>query len=179
VLGLTSWLAGFEDLQRWTLLLIVSAVVIPISLAAEYHAVSPDENQRPFISWVETVMAYLAALVLFTRIYDLGVRALLSGTAIVFISALLMFRLLWETVEQPRLNVVYSLAVGLVVGLTSWGLNYLALTTLSGGMALLVVFYFVSGLLRNELRHQLGWAVFLEHIGVAAIMLVLVWQFAG
>ena len=179
VVGLTGWLAVFEDIGYWTLGLMASALIIPLSLAAEYAAVDPDQRDRAFVGWAETLLVYLAALILFTRIYDLGARALLSGTAILLIVALLVTRLLWYTTERPSLAARDGLAVGLVIGLVSWGLNYLPLSTAAGGLIMLVLFYALAGLIQHYLTGDLDRRLIMEYVGVAALGLLLIWLLAG
>jgi hypothetical protein len=178
VVGLTGWLAAFEDISFWTLGLMAGAIIVPLSLAAEYAAVDPDQRDSALVGWVETLLVYLAALILFTRIYDLGARALLSGTAVLLVAALLVTRLLWYTTRRPLLATGYGIFVGLIVGLVSWGLNYLPLSPAAGGLILLVLFYALSGLVQHYLTGRLDRRVIIEYVGVAAVGLLLIWFLA-
>jgi hypothetical protein len=178
VVGLTGWLAAFEDIGFWTLGLMASAIIVPLSLAAEYAAVDPEQRGSAFVGWAETLLVYLAALILFTRVYDLGVRALLSGTAVLFVTTLLVTRLLWYSTKRPSLAAGYGLAVGLIIGLVSWALNYLPLSTVAGGLILLVLFYALVGLIQHYLTANLDRRNILEYVGVTAVSLLLIWILA-
>jgi hypothetical protein len=178
VVGMTAWLAAFEDIGLWTLGLMASAIIVPLSLAAEYAAVDPDQRGSAYAGWAETLLVYLAALILFTRIYDLGARALLSGTAVLIVAALLVTRLLWYTTSRPVLAAGYGLFVGLIVGLISWGLNYMPLSTAAAGLLLLVLFYALSGLVQQYLTGRLDRRVIIEYVGGAAAGLLLIWLLA-
>jgi len=175
VAGLALWLAVFENIGSWTFGLIASAIIIPLSLSAEYATVDPEQRGLAFVGWLETVLVYLTALLLYTRIYDVGDRALLSGPAVVFITALLVTRLLWYSTERPLLAAGYGLVVGLVLGLVAWMLNYLPLSTATGGLVLLVLFYALAGLIQNYLAGNLDRRVILEYVGVVALGLLLIW----
>ena len=179
VVGLTGWLAVFEDIGLWTLGLMAGAIIIPLSLAAEYAAVDPAQREKDFVGWAETLLVFLAALILFTRIYDLGVRALLSSTAILLVSALLVTRLLWYTTTRPILAAGYGLAVGLVIGLIAWVLNYLPLSTAAGGLILLLLFYALAGLIQHYLTDRLDRRVIVEYAGVTALGMLLIWLLAA
>lgn len=175
VLGLSAWLAGLEDLARWTYFIIASALVIPIALAAEYAAIDPEQRSRPYVAWTETALAFLAALIIYNRVYDLGIRALLGGPTIMAVSALLSMRLLWYAAGSPMIAARYSLATGLLIGLVSWPLNYVPLSTFSGGMVLLVLFYGATGLSKQHLLGEINWRIIAEYFGVAVIVLLLTW----
>ncbi len=178
VLGLAGWLAGLEDLTRWTYFIIASALVIPIALAAEYAAIDPAQRDQPIVIWTETALAFLSALIIYNRVYDLGIRALLGGPAIAAVSALLSMRLLWYTTASPLIVARYSLATGLLIGLVYWPLKYAQLSTFSGGMVLLVLFYGASGLSKHHLLGEINWRIIAEYFGVALIVLLLTWLLA-
>ncbi len=175
VAGLALWLAIFENIGSWTLGLIASAIIIPLSLATEYAAVDPEKRGRAIVGWLETVLVYLTALLLYTRIYDVGARALLSGPAVLLITTMLVTRLLWYSTERPLLAVGYGLFIGLVLGLVTWLLNYSALSTATGGLVLLVLFYALAGLIQSSLAGILDRRVVFEYVGVVVLGLLLIW----
>jgi hypothetical protein len=138
------------------------------------------------------VMAHLTAFLLFSVIYGLKVRPLISAPAVGILSGLLLFELLsrdaaWHRamglpVEPQRTTVGWlALGGGMVAGELAWGLNYwAALSTLVGGAFLLVAFYVMHGLASNYLDRSLSRRVILEYgaVGAIAVLVVLASAFA-
>lgn len=168
------WLAGIEDLGTWAVAIVAAAVVIPLALVAEYSAVDPEQRGEALAGWGEMAVIYLTAVLLYSRIYDLQARALLSGTAVVVVTILLVTRLFWYAADTPKTAALYGLAVGMMTGLFAWTLNYLPLSTASGGLLLLLFFYVLTGLIQQFLSGRFGRRVVLEYGGVGLLGLVLI-----
>jgi hypothetical protein len=169
VLGLAGWLAAAGEVGLWILGLLISAVLIPLALAAEYASVDPDQRRRPAVQWGETVLIYIVALMLFALIYDQRARALLSGTAVLAVTTLLVVRVFWFSVDRPATAWLYALTVGILTGLATWAINYWPITTRQGGLLLFLLFYVIVGLIQQYLHGRFGRRVVLEYGGVAAI----------
>jgi hypothetical protein len=139
------------------------------------------------------VMAHLTAFLLFSVIYGLKVRSLISAPTVGVVSALLLFDLLsrdaaWHRamglpVEPQRTTVGWlALAGGLVAGELAWGLNYwAALSTLVGGAFLLVVFYVLHGVASSYLDRSLTRRLIVEYgaVGAIAVLVVLASAFVS
>ncbi len=178
ILGLAAWLADIQELSLWVFVLLMSAILIPLALVAEYASIDPNQRQLPLVIWGETILISLVALILFTRIYDLRVRALLSGTAIFFITSLLAARAFWFNRNDKSSNFLYGITAGVLTGLMAWVINYWPVTTFQGGSFLFLFFYVVVGLIQQQLRGQFSRRVVLEYtlfagLGLFFIMLVL------
>ena len=158
----------------WTAGIVVSAILTPLALAAEYASVDPADRQRPAALWGERALIYLVAFLLFSRIYDLHVRALLGSTTIFAISALLAARYLWFETDRARDASLYGATVGLLLSLLSWALNYWSLSAMQGGLLLLVTFYGLVGLIQNSLNGRFSRQVVLEYIIVLFAGLLIV-----
>ncbi|MGD8858139.1 MAG: hypothetical protein PVG33_17515, partial [Chloroflexota bacterium] len=151
VLGLAGWLLAFEDVGVWTAGVLACAILIPPALAVEYANVDPDSRARPVVRWGERALIYVVAFLLFSRIYDLRVRALLSSPAVFSLSALLAARYLWFEAGSARLAMLYGATAGLLLGLLNWAVNYWRLSAMQGGLLLLLVFYVLVGLIQGNL----------------------------
>ena len=163
VLGLAGWLLAFDDVGVWTAGIVVSAILTPLALAAEYASVDPVDRERPAALWGERALIYLVAFLLFSRIYDLRVRALLGSTTMFAVSALLAARYLWFEAARARDASLYGVTVGLLLGLLSWAVNYWSLSALQGGLLLLLVFYGLVGLIQHSLNGRFSRQVVLEY----------------
>lgn len=174
VTALASWLVTITDLGIWTAGILVSSVLVPLALAAEYVSVDPDQRGRRIILWSQTVLIHLLAFIIYALIFDLRVRSLLSSTAVLVVTTLLAARLYWPIVENPRDAFIYGVTPGILLGLLNWVLSYWRLTTLQGGLVLLTVFYIVIGLIQQYLYGRFDRRVIFEYSGVAAFLLLLI-----
>jgi hypothetical protein len=173
-LALASWLIRVDNLGLWTAGIILSAILFPVALAAEYLSISPTANKRIILQWGQRLLVYLAALILFTRIFDWRARTILSGTVVLFIAAILAARLYWMILVDRGNTILYGLAAGILLGQLTWVLNYWPLSSLQGGVILLITFYLIVGLTEQFLTGRLNWRVTVEHVSLALIGLLLV-----
>jgi hypothetical protein len=173
VVGASGLLLRVEGFGVWTIGLLFCAVAIPLGMAVEYYAVDPHQRQQPVRSWGETVLIHLAALMLYALILGLRVRTLLSGPAVVLVTTLLIYRLLYFTATSPRIAMYYALATGAVAGLLTWALNYSPWGDNQGALLLLLFFYVSNGLLQHHLSDRLGRRVVIEYLLVAGIGIII------
>jgi intracellular septation protein A len=176
VTALATWLVSVTDTGLWTAGLLVSSVLIPLALAAEYTAVNPEQGRRTVLQWGQTVLIHLLAFIIFARIYDINARSLLSGTAVLLITTLLAARLFWPVVEDSAEAFLYGATAGVLLGLMTWVLNYWRLTSLQGGLLLLALFYVVVGLIQQYLYGRFSRQVVIEFggVGVLALLVILI-----
>ncbi len=167
VLSLAAWAITLEDMGQWLVLMGAAAILIPSSLALEYAVVDPERRRSALLSWVQMFLIYGTALLIFSRIFDMRVRALISGPAIVITSSLLSGRLFWIRAEKPLTAQTYGLAVGIIMGLLMWVLSYWPLATLTGATLIFLFFYLMVGMLQQYLYGQFDRQVVLEYLGLA------------
>lgn len=173
VLGLAGWLMAFDGVGAWTAGVIVGAVLVPVALAAEYANVDPADRERPIVRWGERALIFLVAFLLFSRIYDLRARALLSGTAVFVVGALLAARYLWFDAGRVREALLYGATIGLLLGLFTWAVNYWSLSAMQGGLLLLLLFYTLIGLIQQSLAGLFSRQVVVEY-GIVLLVGVLI-----
>jgi hypothetical protein len=173
-LGLAAWLLAFENVGVWTAGVLVCAILIPLALAVEYANVDPENRGRPLVLWAERALIYVVAFLLFSRVYDLHVRALLSSPAVFAVSCLLAARYFWFEIGSVRQAFLYGSTLGLLIGLFSWAANYWSLSAMQGGLLLLVLFYVLIGLTQQTLAGRFGRRVVLEYGIVLLVGLLLV-----
>ena len=99
---LATWLVSVSDIGLWTAGILASMVLVPLALAVEYAAVDHEHDQSTLLQWGQTVLIHLLAFIVFSRIYDVRARSLLSGTAVLIITTLLAARLYWPIVGDTR-----------------------------------------------------------------------------
>lgn len=174
VLGLAAWLLAFQDVGVWTAGVLACAILVPPALAVEYANADPDNRARPAVRWGERALLYLVAFLLFSRIYDLRLRALLSSSAVFGLSAVLAARYLWFDAGRLRPAFLYGGTVGLLLALFNWAANYWRLSAMQGGLLLLLGFYALVGLIQGRLAGRFGRGLLLEYGIVLVVGLLIV-----
>lgn len=174
VLGIGAWLNEIEEVAPWAVALFLGGIVVALTLAGEYRLIDPGRHIDSRLMWAQLVLIHLVAFMLFSRIYDLRARSILSATAVLLATTLLAARLFWPAMERPSLAFIYATVPGALLGQLTWVLNYLPLTALQGGLILLVAFYAVAGLLQQFLAGRFDRRTVLEYVGVAAAALLVV-----
>jgi hypothetical protein len=171
-LALAAWLTQIDNTNLWAGALLGGSILVVLALAAEYAAVNPRERSGTLLHWCQVALIYLVALILFSLIYDMGARSLISGTAIVVVAFLLTVRLLWPVVQEIGETAVYGAVVALLLGQLTWVLNYWPLSGLRGGLLLLLLFYTLTGLIMQSLSGRISRQVVLEYAAVATLALI-------
>jgi hypothetical protein len=179
MIGVASWLDRIGSVNAWRAVWLAGAVLLPLALVTEYNAVEPAQRHAPLWQWSQTALIHLAAVILFTLIYDARSRSLLSGTAVLTVAVLLAARLFWAVGSAPADAFRYGGVVGLVLGQVTWLLNYGRLSGLQGGLLLLLLFYVLTGLIQQFLEGQFedgpnGRRILLEYGGVAVVALLFI-----
>lgn len=171
-------------------ILVLAAASLLLVFWAQAHGMGTHDRYFGFAQTALNVCAHITAFLLFSAIYGLKVRALVSATAVGLVAALLVYEMLqrdaaWHRamalpVEGRRSTLLLLSAVaGVLCAELTWGLNYwAALTTLVGGACLLLAFYVTYGLISSYVDHRLTRGTFLEYGGVGLLGLVVVFASA-
>jgi len=188
--GFTAWivpgLSGFlvpfvlplaPDLRYWLGGLGVTAVLIGSVILLEYYTFDPDVPSYAMARQALNLLTYGVALAAFVLIYRSRARSLVTATATATVSALMVLSLL-QVVSQPmRRMALYAALAGLVMGQSTWALNYWRIQALTGGVLLLLFFYVVVGVAQQHLHGSLTRRVLVEYLAVAALGMWLLLRF--
>jgi hypothetical protein len=90
------------------------------------------------------------------------------------VSALLAVELFREK-GKPGVVALYAAITGLIIGETKWALFYWATGGVTGGVFLLLLFYFVTGVTQHYLSGELKRGMVLEFTGVVLVGFALVY----
>ena len=154
--------------------LLVQGALVTVALFALYATVDAG---APGFRWgrlVLNVLAYASALALFLLVYQTRTRSLLSGSMVALTATLLAVELLRSTTERRELVLSHALVVGLVLGESTWALNYWSLPGLTGGLLLLLIFYLIVSLVQHGLQNHLTRRVLIEFAIFAVFALILI-----
>lgn len=116
-----------------------------------------------------SLLTYLAAFGLFTLIYQIKERSLISATTTAFVAAVLSLVLLRGAGALRQRTLLYAVLIGVCLGEVTWALNYWVVRELVGGAVLLLVYYVIVGLIEIVLRAQLSRRLLAEYLGVGIV----------
>jgi hypothetical protein len=154
--------------------LFLVGVSISLTVSAEYTAVSPDDPGYPLARLALNVLAYLLAFTFFAIIYHTRSRSLVTATLTLLAAALLALDLLSVAEVQFGRVLLFAGIVGLVVGESTWALNYWQISAWAGGLFLLLVFYIVVNVAHQHLLERLSVSTLVEFAVVAIVVLVII-----
>jgi hypothetical protein len=162
-----------EPLDWLASLGFLSALLATV-VAAEYGTVATEGRSHRIARLILNIAVYAAAFALYASVYALRVRALVSGPILLVVTFLLAVELLRGSREQLGLTIVYAMIVALLIGEMAIPLNWLSLTSLAGGAALVILFYAVGGISQQHLAGRLTPGIALEFVAVATVGLAFV-----
>jgi hypothetical protein len=142
--------------------LAISGAILTAVILAEYLTVDPREQSFPAARIALNLATYIAAFSLFTAIYASKERSLYTATAVTVVSILLAIELYRSADATPSRTWLYAVVTGLMIGEVTWGLNYWPVDGLAGGVVLLLLFYFLSGLVQHYLLGRLTRGLLVE-----------------
>lgn len=178
-LALSLLLTRIPTWPMWIVTLIIGVTMIATLVFAEYVSLSPSARGYAIARLALTGVSYAIAFALFTLIYSARERSIISATLTTLIAAGLALDLMAPHIIGLRTAAVFAGVIGLMVGQTTWALNYWNISNWSAGVLLLTVFYVLIGLAQQHFQDRLSRAVLIEFVVVALVALVVVWQLAG
>jgi len=158
----------------WAGGLLLAMLLIGLTVAAEFAALSPRHPAATRARLGLNVLAYLLALLFFYLIYRTRARSLVTATEITLVAFLIALDLLGVAETRATRVVLYAGIVGLLVGEATWALNYWRLDNWTTSLLLLLFFYLATGITQQYLLDRLKPAVLLEFGLVTAAVLTLV-----
>ena len=182
--ALTISLPRSPDLLNWLIGLAIGGSGLAWLILMNYQVVAADagSTQRAAVTarLGLRLVTYPLAVILFTAIYRTRLRSLVTATAVSLVATLLAFSILYHG-EQVRRSLgrvlLYAGVIGLVLGETTWALNYWRANALTVGVLLMVLFYVLTGIVREYTRTGIRWQVVAEFLAVAALGIWIVVRF--
>jgi hypothetical protein len=177
--GLLTWAVGLalvlwrpDDLVLARGLPLIGALLVGLAVFAQdreiavaVDAAEPGALPRQLLS----LLTYLAAFGLFTLIYQIKERSLISATTTAVVAALLSLVLLRGAGAARQRTMLYAAFIGLAMGEVTWALNYWVVRELVGGAVLLLIYYVVVGLIEIVLRGELTRRLLSEYLAVGIV----------
>jgi len=167
-------LAQAPTLSVWVAGLAMAAAGVGLAISAEYAAVSPDDPGYPAARLALNVLAYLLAFTLFAIVYHTRTRSLVTATLTLLTATLLAVDLLSVADVPLRRVLLFATTVGLIVGESTWALNYWQISAWVGGLFLLLIYYVAVNAAHQYLLERLSGSILVEFAVVAVIVLTII-----
>ena len=175
LIGLSAYLlARISTWPMWIGGLTLVGIAISLVISTEYTAVSPDVPGYPTARLALNVLAYLLVFTLFAIIYHTRTRSLVTATLTLLTATLLALDLLSVADVPLRRVILFAGIVGLIVGESTWALNYWQVSAWVGGLFLLLIFYITVNAAHQHLLEHLSGPILVEFIIVAIIVLTII-----
>jgi hypothetical protein len=165
------------DLRYWLGGLGLTAVLIGGVILLEYYIADPDAPDHAVASLALSLLTYGVAMAAFVLIYQSRVRSLVTTPATAVVGGLMALSLLQSVGQPMRRTALYAGLAGLVMGQSTWALNYWRIHALTGGVLLLLFFYVVVGVAQQHLQGSLTRRVLVEFLVVVAVGVWLLLRF--
>lgn len=156
--------------------LALTGFALSLTIIGQYRTIERDDAHYGIIRMGLNLIAYIVALVLYITIFDIKVQGLLSAAGVLLVSGLLALDLL--RVGDVKRTWIYALVAGLAMGEMAWALSYWEVSSLAGGMSLLLLFYIITGLSQRGLSGRLTRRVLIEFALVAILGFMLIYRYA-
>jgi intracellular septation protein A len=168
-LALTLFLPQSPSILIWLAGLILGGTAIAWLILIHYRMLDPDIEISAPVRVARSVVAYLLILVFFTSIYRTRVRSLVTATSIAAVAFAVSLSLLGEEGKSLGKAMLYSAVIGLVLGETTWALNYWRANVMTVGVLLMLAFYVFVGIVREHIKGTLDRKVLAEFLIVSIL----------
>lgn len=173
------WWAG--GLLATGLMLWLTIVIEFRHVALEATESPPPETAPLARSWQrlwQQLLGYGLVLAFGLLIYETRSRAAVSATGVMVVSLMVASTLLRQPPARITKTWLYAGIIGLSLGQITWVLNYWQISTLSAGLFLFLIFYFLLGLAQQQLLGQFStkllWEFgFIALLGLAVIFFII------
>jgi hypothetical protein len=153
--------------------IVGAGTLLALVVLGEYLTIDLQDPAYGFARLGLNLAVYLAALGLFQSIYSFKLRSIWSASLIGIVAGLLALELLRASESDVRRTWLYAATVGLALGEAIWAMNYWNVTSFIGGVALLLIFYLITGFAQQYLFGKLSWRTILEFAIVALLVVLL------
>jgi hypothetical protein len=177
--GLIVWAAGLaivfwqpDDILLARGLPLLGALLVGAAVFAQDREIAraddaPEAGALP--RQLLSLLTYLAALGLFTLIYQIKERSVIAAIATALVAGLLSLALLRGAGASRQRTILYAVLIGMALGEVTWALSYWVVKELVGGAVLLLLYYVLVGLIEIVLRAELSRRLLAEYIGVGIV----------
>jgi hypothetical protein len=177
--ALLVWAAGLaivfwqpDDILLARGLPLVGALLVGLAVFAQDREIArtsdtaePGALPRQLLS----LLTYLAALGLFTLIYQIKERSVIAALSTALVAGLLSVALLRGSGAPRQRTLLFAILIGAALGEVTWALSYWVVKELVGGAVLLLLYYVLVGLIEIVLRAELNRRLLAEYIGVGIV----------
>lgn len=153
---------------------ILSVVPFWLILRAEYETVHLESPQFQSARLILNGATYVIAFLFFATIYDFDLSLLTASFAAGIVSVLLAIEVLREEAMDTTRTILYSLAIGVLIGEAAWSTHFLPLDSSAAAVFLLLAFYMLTGLMHNYLGNRLNHQTASEFTAVAGVGIAII-----
>lgn len=172
------YLSRLPDRLNWLIGMIVGGGLLAWLILMNYRVL--DSPERGIAHRGLELSAYPLALVLFAAIYRTRLRSLVTATAVTLVAFLLALSILLDREQSGKplgRTFLYAGVIGLMLGQTTWALNYWQANAPTVGVLLMVLFYVLTGIVREYTRALLTRQIVTEFLIVAILGIWIVVRF--
>ena len=144
-----------------------SGLLFGVVVVAEVASVRLDDALHTAARFIAAAATYLVGFALFSLAYAFDLGLVPALIAVAAMSVLLAVELLRDGAIDPLETLVFAAITGLVVAQARWVFQYLPIDSYLGGLSLLLVFYFVTGLVHAYMTRHLSASVAVQYAFVA------------
>jgi hypothetical protein len=173
---------------NWLIGLIVGGGVLAWLILMNYRVLDASGSVSAEPRSIRTalrLLAYPLSLILFAAIYRTRLRSLVTATAVAGVAFLLALSTLLEPERaegttngaHPRRMILYAGVIGLMLGETTWALNYWQASAPTVGVMLMLLFYVLTGIVREYSKGTASRQTVAEFLVVAALGIWIVMRF--
>ena len=153
---------------------IATGLVFGAVVMAEVASVREFDPARGIGRFITSAATYFVAFALFSLTYRFGLDLPTAMTAVALVSAMLAVGLLHEGEVDPIETLIFAVITALAVAEVRWALHFLPIDSYLAGFAMLLAFYFVTGLIHSHLVRHLTATLAVEYSVIAAAGVALV-----
>lgn len=154
--------------------IVGAGLLLVLVVLGEYLTIDLQDPTYEFARLGLNLAVYLAALGLFQAIYSFKLRSILSAPVIGVTAALLALELLRASESDVRRTWLYAATVGIGLAEAIWAISYWNVSPFFGGVALLLIFYLLTGFAQQYLFGKLSWRTVVEFAVVSSFVILLV-----
>ncbi|TAK23244.1 MAG: hypothetical protein EPO26_08280 [Chloroflexota bacterium] len=168
-------LSWFDRGDRVAVAILGAMVLFGGVVYCQMHSLDRADPRYRHVRTALTLLAYVAAAIVFTGVYGLRARSALSATAAGAAAFVVAIELMRGHASRARQALAYAAVVGIAVAEVAWALNYWPIAAQAGGILLLVALYVFAGILQAKASGRLSRRDIAEFsmIGIAALSIVI------